>query len=190
MHTNFTSLLERFLRGNQTIETEKVSFNSNSGINVGFLLRSWCQLFPLAGVLWIRRLFKSVFRSLSLRLSVGPINIRSQPLSSNYLHFSRHFPRLKQFHLLWWMTSGQTVVHVPTCPRGACACPRRLAAGTVDSPLGKLRSIFNKLGRLDHTNPITHPPIKEYLNFVASDKRVWLFRLRRLCHCSFLSSRI
>ena len=68
---------------------------------MGFLLRPWCQLFPLAGVLWIRRLFKSVFRSLSLCLSVSPINVRSQPLSSNYLCFSRQFPRLKQFHLVW-----------------------------------------------------------------------------------------
>ena len=63
--------------------------------------------------------------------------------------------------LIYKDSSGQTVVHVPTCPRGACTCPRRLAAGTVDSLLGKLRSIFNKLGRFDHTNPITHQRILE-----------------------------
>ncbi|CAH3174737.1 unnamed protein product, partial [Porites lobata] len=67
-------------------------------------------------------------------------------------------------------SSGRTVVHVPTCSGEACACPRRLAAGTVDSLLGKLRSIFNKLGRTDHTNPIAHPRIKEYLNFVRVEQ--------------------
>ena len=48
--------------------------------------------------------------------------------------------------------------------------PRRLAAGTVDSLLGNLRSIFNKLGRFDHTNPIARPRIKEYLNFVRVEQ--------------------
>jgi len=51
-----------------------------------------------------------------------------------------------------------------------CQCPRRLAAGTTDSLLGKLRSIFNGLGRLEQTNPITHPRIKEYLKFVLEEQ--------------------
>ena len=72
--------------------------------------------------------------------------------------------------LIYKDSSGRTVVHVPTCSGEACACPRRLAAGTVDSLLGKLRSIFNKLGRIDHTNPIAHPRIKEYLNFVRVEQ--------------------
>ena len=49
---------------------------------VGFPLCPWCQLFP-----WMRRLFKGIFKSLSLCLSIGPINVRSPPLRSNYLHF-------------------------------------------------------------------------------------------------------
>ena len=72
--------------------------------------------------------------------------------------------------LIYKDSSGRTVVHVPTCSGGDCACPRCLAAGTVDSLLGKLRSIFNKLGRIDHTNPIAHPRIKEYLNFVRVEQ--------------------
>ena len=72
--------------------------------------------------------------------------------------------------LIYKDSSGRTVVHVPTCSGEACACPRRLAAGTVDSLLGKLRSIFNKLGRIDHTNPIAYPRIKEYLNFVRVEQ--------------------
>ena len=68
--------------------------------------------------------------------------------------------------LIYKDSSGRTVVHVPTCSGEACACPRRLAAVTVDSLLGKLRSILNKLGRIDHTNRIAHPRIKEYFEYV------------------------
>ena len=41
--------------------------------------------------------------------------------------------------------------------------PPGLAAGTVDS-------LLNKLDRIDHTNPIAHPRIKEYLNFVRVEQ--------------------
>ncbi|KAK3729865.1 hypothetical protein QZH41_005452 [Actinostola sp. cb2023] len=44
-------------------------------------------------------------------------------------------------------SSGKTVVHKPSCSNSGCACPRRLAAGTVDSYLGKIRAIFNSMGR-------------------------------------------
>ncbi|XP_048584836.1 LOW QUALITY PROTEIN: protein G1-like9 [Nematostella vectensis] len=43
---------------------------------------------------------------------------------------------------------GRTKVHTPKCnyfgstSKSHCACPNRLAAGTVDSTIGKLRSIF------------------------------------------------
>ena len=76
--------------------------------------------------------------------------------------------------LIYKDSLGRTVVHVPTCPVGACACtcpcPCRLAAGTVVSLLGKLRSIFNKLGCIDLTNPIAHTRIKEYFNFVCVEQ--------------------
>ena len=36
--------------------------------------------------------------------------------------------------------------------------------------LGNLRSIFNGLGRLDQTNSVTHPRIKEYLQFVREEQ--------------------
>ena len=51
-----------------------------------------------------------------------------------------------------------------------CRCPCRLAAGTVDSLLGKIRSIFNGLGRLGLTNPVAHPRVKEYLKFVREEQ--------------------
>jgi len=46
-----------------------------------------------------------------------------------------------------------------------------LAAGIVDSLLGKLRSIFNGLGRLGFTSPVERTPrIKEYLKFVQEEQ--------------------
>ena len=57
---------------------------------------------------------------------------------------------------------GRRVVHATECSRVLCRCLRRLAAGIVDSLLGKLRSIFNGLGRLGLTNPVAHPRVKEY----------------------------
>ena len=50
--------------------------------------------------------------------------------------------------VIWKDRAGETVVHSETCPyagqksRDGCKCPRRLAFGTVDSLIGKLRSIF------------------------------------------------
>ena len=47
--------------------------------------------------------------------------------------------------------SGRTVLHASDCSRVLCGYSRRLTVGTVDSLLGKLRSIFNGLVRLDLT---------------------------------------
>ncbi|CAH3174858.1 unnamed protein product [Porites evermanni] len=58
---------------------------------------------------------------------------------------------IKKF-LVWKDNSGKTVVHLLDCPglgqrqRVSCSCPTRLAAGTVDSLIGKLRSIFVEEG--------------------------------------------
>ncbi|CAH3182017.1 unnamed protein product, partial [Porites lobata] len=41
----------------------------------------------------------------------------------------------------------------------------RLAAGTVDSYIGKLRAIFNRLGRTGFSDPLAHSCVKEYLMF-------------------------
>ena len=43
--------------------------------------------------------------------------------------------------------AGKQKLHVRSCSSKACSCPRRLAAGTVDSYIGKLIAIFSKLGR-------------------------------------------
>lgn len=67
-------------------------------------------------------------------------------------------------------SAGKRKLHLPSCSRKICDCPKRLAAGTVDSYIGKLRSIFNKLGRVGMSNPLSHPTIKEYLKFVREEQ--------------------
>ena len=62
--------------------------------------------------------------------------------------------------------SGRTVVHSLSCSKRGCSCPKRLAAGSVDSTLGRLRAIFNKLGRVNDSNPVAHPQVKDYLKFI------------------------
>jgi len=66
---------------------------------------------------------------------------------------------------------GKTVVHSMSCPRqDGCGCPKRLAAGTVDSLLGKLRAIFNNIGRLNDSNPVAHPRVRQYLKFTREEQ--------------------
>ena len=66
--------------------------------------------------------------------------------------------------------TGRTLVHTQTCDRKVCKCPHRLAAGSVDSLIGKLRAIYNRLGRFGHVNPVSHSPIKEYLKFTREEQ--------------------
>ena len=42
--------------------------------------------------------------------------------------------------------AGNQKLHVRSCSTKTCSCPKRLAAGTVDSYIGKLREIFNTPG--------------------------------------------
>ena len=66
--------------------------------------------------------------------------------------------------------SGKTVLHSRSCSEFHCNCPARLAAGSVDSLLGKLRAIFNNLGRLHDSNPVAHARVKEYLKFIREEQ--------------------
>jgi len=66
--------------------------------------------------------------------------------------------------------AGKRKLYFPSCSRKICDWPKRLAAGTVDSYIGKLRSIFNKLGRIGMPNPLSHPTVKEYLKFVREEQ--------------------
>ena len=46
----------------------------------------------------------------------------------------------------------------------------RLAAGSVDSLIGKLRAIYNRLGRFGHVNHVSHSLIKLYLKFTREEQ--------------------
>ena len=67
--------------------------------------------------------------------------------------------------LIWKDHAGRTKVHKSECPalvcRGmTCSCPTRLAYGTVDSLIGKLRAIFSENGRVSewHFPPWSRKP--------------------------------
>ncbi|EDO30412.1 predicted protein, partial [Nematostella vectensis] len=75
---------------------------------------------------------------------------------------------------------GRTKVHTPKCKyfgSTSKTCPSRLAAGTVDSTIGKLRSIFIEAGRggewnnmLGVGNPAAHHSVKQYLSSVREEQ--------------------
>ena len=66
--------------------------------------------------------------------------------------------------------SGRTVVHSKSCSKVSCNCPTHLAARSVDSQLGKLKAIFNNIGRLHDCNTVAHPQVKEYLKFIRKEQ--------------------
>ena len=85
--------------------------------------------------------------------------------------------------LVWKDKGGKTKIHLPQCKhfgvsgKARCQCPTRLAAGTVDNLIGKLRSIFIEAGRGDvwHDvlgvgNPAAHRSVKQYLSSVREEQ--------------------
>ena len=106
----------------------------------------------------------------SLFSSRNLTNVRNQRWSSNFFKFlgALSCPRtvasctaqdIVKF-LISKGKSGRTVVHSLSCSRRDCSCPKRLATGSVDSTLGRLRAIFNRLGRINDSNPVTHPYLR------------------------------
>ena len=79
-------------------------------------------------------------------------------------------------------SKGKTKIHLPSCPnfgchsKRKCSYPSRLAAGSVNSTIGNLRSIFNSIGRsgewsgLSPGNPAAHPSVKKYLASVSEEQ--------------------
>ncbi len=62
------------------------------------------------------------------------------------------------------------MLHSQSYSRVNCNCPTRLTAGSVDSLLGKLRAIFNNIGRSNNSNPVAHTRVKEYIKFVREEQ--------------------
>ena len=85
--------------------------------------------------------------------------------------------------LVWKDRKGKTKVHKSSCQffgrKGSfsCPCPMRLAYGTVDSLIGKLRALFNESGRRGEWdprlligNPATDISLKQYLKAVTAEQ--------------------
>ncbi|EDO30749.1 predicted protein [Nematostella vectensis] len=92
-------------------------------------------------------------------------------------------PRDINRFLVWKDEGGRTKIHKPTCTKygsagsARCRCPSRLAAGTVDSIIGKLRAIFAEAGRkgewnemLNIGNPSSHRSAKGYLTSIREEQ--------------------
>ena len=80
-------------------------------------------------------------------------------------------------------SSAKSQLHLQSCQNAAkrgissCTCPRRLAHGTIDSYIGKLRSLFSDVGRqgqwnpsLHLGNPATDDRLKSYLKQVTAEQ--------------------
>ena len=72
------------------------------------------------------------------------------------------------------------MVHSQLCPKVSCDCPKRLAAGTGDSLLGKLNPIFNNIDRL-------FLALKSTLNLFSRNRQTRLLSSPRQCLCFLLS---
>lgn len=84
--------------------------------------------------------------------------------------------------LVWKDRAGRTKVHQSSCPALSrpdlsCACPKRLAFGTVDSMIGKLRAILADNGRgsdwhslLGVGNPAACRSVKTYLANIIEEQ--------------------
>ncbi|KAI8480228.1 hypothetical protein Bbelb_420270 [Branchiostoma belcheri] len=81
--------------------------------------------------------------------------------------------------LIWKDQKGKTKVHETGCGAGKeeCKCPCRLAFKTVDTYVGKLRAIFNDMGRggewderLGVGNPAGGKMVKQYLASVTAEQ--------------------
>lgn len=86
--------------------------------------------------------------------------------------------------LVWKDKGGKTRVHCVSClnqsqsnKNATCQCPKRLAFGTVDSLIGKLRAVFMEHGRgsewqsvLNVGNPAADWSVKRYLTDVREEQ--------------------
>ncbi|CAH1242278.1 Hypp6527 [Branchiostoma lanceolatum] len=87
--------------------------------------------------------------------------------------------------LVWKDKGGKTIVHKMNCKnfgnkrKAECGCPRRLAAGTVDSIIGQLRSTFGfaTSGRggdwndaICTGNPAAAPLVRQYLKVMKAEQ--------------------
>ena len=112
--------------------------------------------------------------------------------------------------LIWQDNVGRTKLHSDPCPlfgsnakRTPCACPTRLAAGTVDNLIAKLKSLYSSLGSdsqpypSSFNNPAAHPSLTRYLKSIREEQAkaritpqqaVPMFFDKFLALCSYLTT--
>jgi integrase len=77
------------------------------------------------------------------------------------------------YYLIHTSYNGRTVVHTRACPRNrGCQCPRWKAQSSLDSLVGKLRAVFNYIGRTLANNPCADPEIREFLKDTAREQQL------------------
>ena len=99
------------------------------------------------------------FQEFSDAASNKPYQRQKSALERQLSDFLASFPSEVRFFLYFGNVikflisrdkTGRTVVHTQSCLRVSCSCPSRLAAGSVDSLVGKLKAIFNNIGLAVH----------------------------------------
>ena len=102
--------------------------------------------------------------------------------------------------LVWKDSREKTKIHIPSCSnfrshsKRKCGCPSRLAAGTVDNTIGKLRSSFNAVGLsgdwsgLCPGKPAAHPSVQKYLVSISEEQAKARVPLAKPCLFSSTSS--
>ena len=106
--------------------------------------------------------------------------LASLPMPKDQMSASPH--DLVRF-LVWKDKSGKTQVNAVGCPRRGltcpfqCGCPYRLAAGSVDSLIGKLRAIFKENDRAGYWderlglgNPAASLLVRKYLKCIKEEQ--------------------
>ncbi|KAK3747371.1 hypothetical protein QZH41_016499, partial [Actinostola sp. cb2023] len=130
---------------------------------------------------------------LRLAASAAPYEKQKSALQQELETFLAALPLPKNLHssspddickfLVWKDRLGKTQVHATGCPHlgkegiTLCGCPTRLAYGTVDYYIGKLRAIFRNTGqdepwdgRLQSGNPASAQVVRDYLKAVTSEQ--------------------
>lgn len=86
--------------------------------------------------------------------------------------------------LVWKDRNGKTAVHAISCTcigntSPSCPCPRRLAAGTVSSLVGRIRSIFKDLGKnsdwdelAGYGNPAASLMVQQYVKAIRREQSI------------------
>ena len=127
----------------------------------------------------------SAIRSTPLRRIASAWTLRISWLYILFALLPAPLPPLFNPPHLWMLSAsssivrrgGHTTVHELACPHLGrpglfdCGCPRRLAAGTVDSYVGMLCAIFNSLGRLDSLNPCNTDNVKGWVRVCALEQQ-------------------